>query len=133
MACNVTVWLHKALSLLVAAADSAWVPEWTGDETTLPVLPEHVHGASEPDSKPPLTTPLPLGGGELGRGVGDGDGGFEGEVVGEGVGDVPLVNGSKVWLNCHVDWEIPEQLSAAGPPGQLPLSRCSANFSPWRG
>ena len=38
----------------------------------------------------------------------------------------PLVNGANVWLKNHWLCWIPEQLSAAAPPGQLPLSRCRA-------
>src|SRR6266513_5523440 len=38
----------------------------------------------------------------------------------------PVVNGAKVWLKNQVLWAIPEQLSAAAPPAQLPLSRCNA-------
>src|SRR6266542_110411 len=33
---------------------------------------------------------------------------------------------AKMWVNSHVVWARPEQLSLARPPGQLPLSRCSA-------
>ena len=64
-------------------------------------------------------------------GVGDRLGVGVGVRLGFGVGvpvggTVPDVNGSKMWLNCHVPCEIPEQLSLPPVPGQLPLSRCSA-------
>src|SRR5205814_125766 len=116
---------------VVAAACNALVPECTGADTTLPVEPLHVHGASVPVSKPPLTGPPPPGGLPLGVGVGDRLGVGVGVRLGFGVGvpvggTVPDVNGSKMWLNCHVPCEIPEQLSLPPVPGQLPLSRCSA-------
>ena len=131
LVCSVTVCEHVALSDVVAAACNALVPECTGADTTLPVEPLHVHGASVPVSKPPLTGPPPPGGLPLGVGVGDRLGVGVGVRLGFGVGvpvggTVPDVNGSKMWLNCHVDWLIPEQLSAAPPPGQPPLSRCRA-------
>src|SRR2546429_4657446 len=110
------VWLHCASSELDALAANAFEPECTGLDTTCPRPPVHVHGLNDPDSKPPLTTPPPPPPPPDPDGDGDGD----------GVPPLPLVNGSNVWLNCQVDWLIPEQLSLAGLPRQPPLSRCSA-------
>src|SRR5215831_17000560 len=70
------VWVHWALSELLAAAARAWEPEWTGPATTLS-SGEQVHGDREPDSKPGFATRLP------GTGVGGGGGGV---AVGVGVG-----------------------------------------------
>src|SRR5579859_3858434 len=78
------VCVHWALSELFAAAARAWEPECAGPETTLS-SGEQVHGASEPDSKPPLASRLPgtgVGGGGVAVGLGVGVG------VGAGVGFV---------------------------------------------
>src|SRR5215472_9965193 len=84
------VWVHWALSELLAAAASAWEPEWTGLETTLS-SGEQVHGDSAPDSKPGFATRLPatgvgVGGGGVAVGVGVGVGVAVGVGVGVGVG-----------------------------------------------
>ena len=50
----------------------------------------------------------------------------EKSLTGGGVVPPPLVNGSKVWLNCHVLCAMPEQLSEPLVPTQPPLSRCNA-------
>src|SRR5215472_15336624 len=65
------VWVHWALSELLAAAASAWEPEWTGLETTLS-SGEQVHGDSAPDSKPGLASRLPGTGVRVGVAVGVG-------------------------------------------------------------
>ena len=82
---------HCALSELLAAPCNALLPPCTGEETTLPRFPVHVHGLRLPVSKPPLTTALPGGGpvvGELVR-VGDAVGELVrvGELVGDAVGE----------------------------------------------
>src|SRR5215472_1394364 len=77
------VWVHWALSELLAAAARAREPEWTGPATTLS-SGEQVHGDREPDSKPGFATRLP----GTGVGVGVGGGGGVGVRVGVGVGCV---------------------------------------------
>src|SRR6266700_1259446 len=97
------VWLHCASSELLAAADRAWTPPWTGVPATVS-SGEHVQGERPPDSKPALATRLPPGGGvavgvgvAVGRGVGVGVG--IGVPVGVGVGPgVPVGLGVGVEL-----------------------------------
>jgi len=82
------------LSELFAAPCNAFVPLCTGEDTTLPRFPVHVHGLRLPLSKPPLATALP-GGGPVGEPVGElvrvgepvGELVRVGEPVGDPVGD----------------------------------------------
>src|SRR5690349_4989999 len=87
------VWVHWALSELLAAAARAWEPEWVGLPATLS-SGEQLHGESAPDSKPGLASRLPepgvgVGGGGVAVGVGVGAGVRLGVGVGVGAG-VPV-------------------------------------------
>src|SRR6266567_2104278 len=56
-----------------------------------------------------------------------GDTEIEKSFVGGGC-DPPVVNGWNVWLNCHVDCAIPEQVLLPAVPTQPPLSRWTAHM-----
>src|SRR5437867_5064592 len=117
------VCVHWALSLLLAAAERAWVPPWAGLETTVS-SGEQVHGDRPPDSKPGLATRLPpVGGGAVGVGVGRGVavGVGAGVPVGVGVGfggGEPPANCSMIFVKSNGCWAMLLQL----PTTQAPVS-----------
>src|SRR5689334_23702287 len=76
--------VHWALSELLAAADRARAPLWTGDATT-ESSGEQDHGDRVPLSKPPLASGPPGGGVAVVVGVGVGRGVAVGVGVGRGV------------------------------------------------
>src|SRR5438034_7581554 len=103
--------VHCALSELLAAADSAWLPERTGLDTGVS-MDEQLQPARPPVSKPALPSRLPAAG--VGVGVPRGVGVGVGVWLGVGVG-VWLGVGVGVWLAVGV---------GVGPPPPGRPDRC---------